>query len=129
MGGRGTFAVGNNVKYQYKTVDKIENIKVLQGIGNIHDLPVEAHTSSAYIKLYPNGNFNTMRIYNKDHFLVREIAYHPERKLDRSGKPILHIHEYNPGVLNDRPCRLLNEKEYNYYKKYFKGELRWKAEE
>ena len=34
MGGRGTYAIGNNVKYQYKTVGKIEDVKVLQPIDS-----------------------------------------------------------------------------------------------
>ena len=38
MGGRGTYAVGNNVDYTYKTVDKIEGVKVLKGTENLHDL-------------------------------------------------------------------------------------------
>ena len=40
MGGRGTFASGNNVAYSYETVGKIEGVKVLQGLGQKHDLPV-----------------------------------------------------------------------------------------
>jgi len=34
MGGRGTFASGNNVAYTYKTVDKIAGVKVLQPIDS-----------------------------------------------------------------------------------------------
>ena len=30
MGGRGTYASGNNVSYTYETVGKIEGVKVLQ---------------------------------------------------------------------------------------------------
>lgn len=129
MGGRGTYAIGNNVKYQYKTVEKIEGVKVLKGSGNIHDLPVESHLSIAYIKLKPNGEFSMMRFYDKNHYLVKEIAYHPEKKLDNSRKPILHIHEYEPGNMGNRPSRLLTAGEYEEYKKYFRGELRWKADE
>lgn len=33
MGGRGTYAIGNNVEYTYKTVGKIDGIKVLKGFG------------------------------------------------------------------------------------------------
>ena len=129
MGGRGTFASGNNVAYTYKTVGKIEGVKVLIGNGNLHDLPVEAHSSFAYIKLNPNGTFNMMRFYDKNHYLVKEIAYHPEKNLDKSRKPILHIHEYIPGDMSRRPIRLLTTNEYEKYKKYFGGSLRWKVEE
>lgn len=34
MGGRGTYAVGNNVPFSYKTVDKIEGVKVLEPVDN-----------------------------------------------------------------------------------------------
>ena len=129
MGGKGTYAVGNNVGYTYQTVGKVDGIKVLKGMGNLHDLPVEAHSSSAYIKLKPNGEFSMMRFYDKNHYLVKEIAYHPEKYLDSSRKPILHIHEYEPGNLSHRPNRLLTAQEYETYKKYFGGKLRWKADE
>lgn len=57
MGGRGTYAIGNNVKYQYKTVGKIEDVKVLQPIDSNRSfsMPPEAHSSIAYIKLKTNG--------------------------------------------------------------------------
>jgi hypothetical protein len=35
MGGRGTYAAGNNVPYTYETVGKIEGVKVLQGLTAI----------------------------------------------------------------------------------------------
>ena len=33
MGGRGTFAVGNNVSYSYETVGKIEGVKSLHNLS------------------------------------------------------------------------------------------------
>ena len=95
MGGRGTFATGNTVAYVYQTVDKIAGVKVLTGIDGKHGLPEEAHSSHAYIKLKSDGTFHEMRIYDKNHYLVFEIAYHPEPKLDPSRKPILHYHLYD----------------------------------
>ena len=128
MGGRGTFAIGNIVPYSYKTIGKIGNVKVIEGMDGRHDLPVESHTSSKYIKLNKDGSFNMMRVYNSKHELIKEIAYHPEPSLDKSRKPILHIHSYEPGNLNVRPKRLLTKSEYNQYKKYFGGDKRWKVE-
>ena len=55
MGGRGTFAAGNPAQYSYQTVDAIEGVKVLVGVGGKHSLPEEAHSSSAYIKLKNNA--------------------------------------------------------------------------
>lgn len=78
MGGRGTYAIGNNVAYLYKTVGKLEGVKVLKGIAGKHKLPEEAHSSSAYIRLNPDGSFHELRIYGKDKYLKFEIAYHKE---------------------------------------------------
>ena len=122
MGGRGTFASGNNVAYTYQTVDKIDGVKVLQGIGgNAKGLPVEAHSSGAYIQLHPDGKFKMYREYDRDHYLTKEIAYHPEPNLTGNHKPVLHIHEYKRDNFSDRTPRLLTRSEYEKYKKYFKG--------
>ncbi len=131
MGGRGTFAIGKKVDFTYKTVGTIEGVKVLEGINGKHGLPEESHTSSAYIKLNHNGGFKELRIYGKDHYLIKEIAYHPEPNLNNGNKkdPILHIHEYaKKGDFSIRPNRLLTQEEFNSYKKYFKGDLKWKAD-
>ena len=129
MGGRGTYALGNNVPFSYRTVDKIHGVKVLEGTNGKHSLPEESHTSNAYIKLKPDGTFHEIRIYDKNHYLIKEIAYHPEPNLDKTRKPILHIHEYKErDNFAIRPKRLLTNQEYNKYKKYFKGDLRWKTE-
>lgn len=123
MGGRGTFAAGNSVDYTYETVDFIEGVKVLQGINGKHSLPEEAHSSAAYIKLKPDGTFHEMRIYDKDHYLVKEIAYHPEPKLNGGNKSenVLHIHEYKRDNFKERTPRLMTAEEINKYKKYLKG--------
>ncbi len=122
MGGRGTFASGNSAAYSYETVGKIAGVKVLKGINGKHSLPEEAHSSWAYIKLKPNGIFHEMRIYDKDHYLVKEIAYHAEPNLTGNGhEKVLHIHEYKRDNFSDRPPRLLTAEEYKKYKKYFKG--------
>ena len=85
MGGRGTYAKGNTTEQTYKVVGYIEDVKVLEGIGKNHSLPVESHSSWAYIKLRPDGTFHEMRIYDDEHYLVKEIAYHPEQKLNKVG--------------------------------------------
>lgn len=128
MGGRGTFAKGNKVSPIYRTVDYIHGVPVLEGTGHQHSLPAESDSHCKYIKLNPDGSFRELRIYDEDHYLVKEIAYHREPDLDPSYKPILHIHEYKRDNFNDRYPRLLTEDEYNQYKKYFKGTLRWKME-
>ena len=123
MGGRGTFAVGNNVAYVYKTVGRIEGVKILQGLGGKHGLPEEAHSGSAYIKLKPDGTFHEMRIYDKEHYLVKEIAYHPEPRINGGNRQdnVLHIHEYKRDNFKERTPRLLTLDEIKQYRKYLRG--------
>ena len=123
MGGRGTFAVGNTVAYTYETVGFIEGVKVLKGLNGKHGLPEEAHSSTAYIKLKPDGTFHEMRIYDEKHYLVKEIAYHPEPELNNGNRKdnVLHIHEYQRDNFNDRKPRLLRPTEIEMYRKYLKG--------
>ncbi|HAT84039.1 MAG TPA: hypothetical protein DD384_02970 [Firmicutes bacterium] len=121
MGGRGTYALGKNVAQSYKTIDTICGVKVLEGIGDTKGLPVESHTSNAYIQLHADGKFKMYREYDADHYLIKEIAYHPEPKLAGNHLPILHIHEYNKDDFHNREPRLLTAAEYEKYKKFFKG--------
>jgi hypothetical protein len=121
MGGRGTFASGRKTAYTYKTVGKIAGVKVLQGLNGVKGLPVESHSSSAYIQLHPDGTFKMYREFDSKHYLVKEIAYHPESKLTGNNKPVLHIHEYKQDDFVHRTPRLLTKNEYKKYKKYFKG--------
>lgn len=124
MGGRGTYAAGNNVEMTFKTVGFIEGLKVLEGIGGKHGLPEESHSSNAYIQLYRDGTFKTMRIYGDDHYLKHEIAYHPEPSLNNGNtrERVLHIHEYpQKGNFELRPSRLLTDEEKRKYGKFFIG--------
>ncbi len=121
MGGRNTFASGNNVAYTYETVGKIAGVKVLQGINGKNGLPAEAHSSNAYIQLHPDGTFKMYREYDNNHYLTKEIAYHPEPKLTGNREPVIHIHEYAPDNFNNRTPRLLTKAEFEKFKKYFKG--------
>lgn len=124
MGGRGTFAIKNNVDFSYKTVGVISGVKVLKGISGKHGLPEESHSSKAYIKLKPDGTFHEMRIYDKQHYLVKEIAYHPEPKLNNGNRTecVLHVHEYiQKDNFSIRPAHRITKEEYEKYKKYFKG--------
>lgn len=124
MGGRGTYAIGNNVDFTYETVGKIEDVKVLEGIKGKHSLPEESHSSWAYIKLKPDGTFHEMRIYDENHYLVKEIAYHPEPKVNNGNSvdEILHVHDYpEKDNFRNRPVRLITKEEYDKYKKYLRG--------
>ena len=66
MGGRGTFASGNNVAYSYEMVGKIDGVKVLQPVDSSKSfkLPEEAHSSGSYIVLDKAGVFRQYREYN-----------------------------------------------------------------
>lgn len=124
MGGRGSFAAGNNVPYIYKTAGTIEGVKVLEGISGKHSLPEEAHSANAYIKLNPDGSFHEMRIYNENKYLTLEIAYHPEPTLNNGNRKekILHVHEYpEQDNFQLRPAHRITKQEYEKYKKFFIG--------
>lgn len=120
MGGRGTFAAGNPVAYTYNTVGKIAGVKVLEGLNGKHSLPEEAHSSRAYIKLKRDGTFHEMRIYDKDHYLKYEIAYHPEKNIDPSRKPVLHYHVYDRNFGRSDAIKMTKPMK-KHFKKYLKG--------
>lgn len=101
MGGRGTFAAGRSVPYEYRTVGTVGGIKVLEGVGGKHGLPEEAHSSNAYIQLNGDGTVRTIRFYDSRHRLRYEIAFHREQSIDPSNKPVLHYHVYD--MTGERP--------------------------
>lgn len=120
MGGRGTFAINKKTNYNYKTIGQIEDVKILEGINGKHNLPEEAHSSKAYIKVDNYGNFVRYREFNSDKTSHFDIDYHPEYKISKNYKPIYHIHFYNNGV-RDPVGRKLTKNEFIKYRKYFKG--------
>ncbi len=126
MGGRGTFASGNNVAYSYQTVGKIEGVKVLRSknSGTSLKLPEEAHSSKAYLLLDDNGMFRQYREYNDRHEVIFEIGYHNEPVLGR-GK-VLHAHIHlTPGITNHATAQKIKlspgDPLYEKYKHFFKG--------
>lgn len=129
MGGRGSFAAEKSVERTYKTVGYIEGVKVLEGLNGKHSLPESSHSSNAYIKLKPNGTFHEMRIYDENHVLKLEIAYHPESKLTGNGNtPVLHYHAYSEGFSKSgilgferSTAKLLTAEMIEKYGKYFIG--------
>ena len=131
MGGRGTFASGKSAEYSYNTVDKIEGVKVLEGIkgSGKHSLPESSHSSDAYIKLNKDGSFREIRFYDKSHVLYLEIAYHPEHKLTGNRtENVLHYHTYDnrfsvnkTGPFSRSEPKLLTKEMITKYKKFFKG--------
>lgn len=122
MGGRGTFAIGNNVSYVYETVGKIEGVKVLKGTGQAHNLPEEAHSSKAYIKVDNEGNFVRYREFNDDKTTYFDIDYHPEKAITGNvSERVFHIHFYDSKGVRDKVGRKLTDEEKEKYKKFFRG--------
>jgi hypothetical protein len=128
MGGRGTFADGKTVQYQYKTVGYVEGIKVLEPINPkaSKKLPEESHSSQAYIKLDLKGKFSQYREYNEKHELILEIGYHLEPYVfkDKDRGAILHAHDYSNADKNEswhQTARPLTIHEFDKYKKLFVG--------
>lgn len=122
MGGKGTYAIGNNVPYTYETVDKIGGVKVLKGTGQAHNLPEEAHSSKAYLKVDSNGNFVRYREYNLDKTSHFDIDYHKEPQITgNKTEKVFHIHFYDKNGVRDVVGRRLTKEEFERYKKYFRG--------
>lgn len=127
MGGRGTFAVGNNVPYSYETVGTIDGVKILQPIDKkkSYKLPEESHTAkNSYVLLDKDGVFHQYREYDSNHRVILEIGYHQEKELGKGD--VLHIHVHRkPGIdFHSDPStekRKLTRKEYQKYKRFFKG--------
>lgn len=126
MGGRGTFASGNQVAYTYNTVGYIDGVKILKPIDSSKSLklPEEAHSSSSYILLDKDNVFHQYREYNANHEVILEIGYHHEKSLGKGDILHIHIHQ-KPGIDNHNDSttekRKLNRAEYQKYKKFFKG--------
>lgn len=89
MGGRGTYASGKSVSHVYKTVNKIEGIKVLEPLDSkkSFSMPAEAHSSLGYITLDKTGTFRQYREYNTQHLPTFEIGYHFEKVYQRTESP------------------------------------------
>ena len=88
----------------------------MKGINGKHGLPEEAHTSNAYISLYPNGKTKQLRIYNENLTAKTDIEYSIHQ-----GKMSFHAHDYING--NRQIARPLTKDENKMYGKYF-GDLR-----
>lgn len=124
MGGRGTYASGNNVAYTYETIGKISGAKILSPMnkGKSGSLPEESHSSRAYIQLDKNGVFRRIRFYNEGHLPILELDYHNEKGLSKHGESVLHVHEYSkPGIENRLPARKATAIEVEQYRQYLKG--------
>lgn len=125
MGGRGAYTEGKQKEYVYKTVGKIECVKVLAPVNAeaSHSMPAEAHSSDAYIILdKKNGAFRQYREFTKDHLPILEIGYHFESGLSENGLNVFHIHEYTqPGIEHRQKGRYMTPDEIQKYRKYFKG--------
>lgn len=124
MGGRGTYASGKNAPYTYKTVGKIDGVKVLQPLkdGDSFSMPAESHSSSCYIVLDKKGVFRQYTEYNQGHLPVFEIGYHFEKGISKAGEAVFHVHDYSaPGIENRSKGRAITSEEFKKYKKFFKG--------
>lgn len=100
MGGKGTYSIGNNTAYTYKTVDMIGDVKVLKPLNEKKalKLPEESHTpGNKYVLLDKDGVFHQYREYDDNHKVIFEIGYHHEASLGSGDVLHVHIHK-TPGV-------------------------------
>lgn len=61
-----------------------------------------------------------LRIYGNDHFLIAEIAYHPEPALTGNRDFVLHIHRYDKNF-NRTKAEYLDKETFEKYKKFLVG--------
>ena len=66
----------------------------MEGTGK-HGLPESSHSSTAYLKMNPDGTFNMTRVYDSNHNLRLEIGYHVDSKLAEGKGKVLHYHIYD----------------------------------
>ena len=111
---------GHITTKEYTTVHISDSgVKILKGIGTNHSLPDYAHTpNSIYAKVRDDGSLHSMRFYDSEGWPIIEIAYHPERDLDPSGKRIIHYHTYHNLTRDDADYLTKEMKE--KYSKYLK---------
>lgn len=123
MGGNGTFAAGKIVAYKWRTVDVIDGVKVLEPIDSKASpkLPEEAHSSRMYIKQYADKNFSQMRVYDAHHRLRFELAYHPERALDKTGHNVLHYHVYEQPGFKHGKAKFATSGMIHKFERFLKG--------
>ena len=121
MGGRGTYALGNNVAHTYRTVGEIDGVKILEPLAGARKLPEEAHSAHAYVLLDRNGVFHQYREYDENHYLRLEIGYHVEPNIAPGREAVLHVHEYSPDGFRKRTTRPITQTEIAKYKRFFWG--------
>ena len=127
MGGNGTFAAGNVVKYRWEAVGSVHGVKVLalKDKGLSRKLPEEAHSSRMYIQQHEDGTFSQLRIYDHLHRLRFEVAFHPETDIDKSRRDVLHYHVYTyprgSSVFNRTEAKKATVKMWQKLGKYMKG--------
>lgn len=127
MGGNGTFAVGKIATQRWEVVGKIHGVKVLRpilpnGQNRISQkLPEESHSSRMYIRQHADGTFAELRVYDTQHRLRFELANHPERSLDKSGKNVIHYHIYSQPGFKHGPAHRATDIMIRKFEKYMKG--------
>ncbi len=95
MSSRGTYTKNGHVTTtEYSPSHTVENAVVLVGNNGNHGLPDYSHTPNRiYIKEYPDGNFQAMRIYDDKGKSVLEIANHYEPSIAGNHHiKVLHYH-------------------------------------
>ncbi len=113
----------------FHTVGYIEDVKVIESLGACQGMPSSSRGSHAYIKLYPNGTFRMMRVFDEDRCLYLEIAYHYEPSLTgKDRRRVLHYHTYEKSYsMNNRvpstrsSAQPITESLLQQYGRYFQG--------
>lgn len=124
MGGRGGFLAsgGFSTPFEWHSEGLLYGVKILKrNDPNARiALPGLSNTpGTTYISLDKEGNFHQLRHFKGDRTPAFDIDFGRDLPLTGTEKA-LHIHEYDAKGKR-LPGRWLTEKEYDKYKKFFKG--------
>ena len=119
MGGNGSNARGGE---DYQSVDEICGVAVGVGTGKQHNLPFLSPDGKPRIKLYPDGIFKQMRIYDENGRPAFDLDYHPESKIEKtpSPRPIFHYHKWLPNGTRSK-AKSASRDIYEQYRQFLKG--------
>lgn len=124
MGGRGSFLAsgGFGTPAQWHSEGLMYGVKVLKRNDpkSRISLPERSNTpGAAYVAVNQEGKFHQYRQFKNNRFPAFDIDYGVDKPLTGKDRA-LHIHEYDKEA-NRLPGRWLTKKEYDRYKKFFKG--------
>ncbi len=92
MGGSKNFA--EKGEFKYKSERRIAGIKVIEGTGTLHNMPMYSGNSDKYLRTNHEGEPITMRLF-KNHEAAKDIDWGHKHGEFALGE--IHVHEFKNG--------------------------------